>query len=446
MKKQNVLLFLSLTFFSLFAVSAQTPQINKVYFAEIRGTINPGSSGYLKTAIRTAEENKAQALIVELDTPGGLVSSVKEMAQTIDMSRVPVIVYVAPAGASATSAGALLMLASHVGAMAPGSHIGAAHPVDSSGKDIEGAMGEKVLNDTVAFARGLAELRGRNQALAEAVVTKSRSLTSQEAIDRYFIEVLAQDRTELLKKLEGRKVVLRKGEEKILHTDGAEIYTVSMSLGQQMLHYLANPNIATLLMALGMLCIYVEITSPGIHVAGIVGSIALLVAFMSFQMLPIRMGGFLLLILGVVLLLIEPFVVSFGAFAIGGTISFILGVLWVIDPSESQLKISPAIWLPTALALGAGAALIAVVAARLRRISQRVLAQMGGGGVSGLLGYVGKIEALDDTQRSGKALIRGEIWNVIAHSPLQVGDVVQVEKAEGMKICVKPIEIRPGPK
>ncbi len=428
---------LILSFVSFCLQAAPLEQTKKVFVAEIRGTINPGSLSYLKKAIHQAGEENAEALIVELDTPGGLVSSVKEMAQAIDVSKVPVVVFVTPAGAAATSAGALLMLASHVAAMSPGTHIGAAHPVDSSGKEIQGAMGEKVLNDTVSFARGLAELRGRNQALAESVVSHSRSMTSQEALERYFIEFLATDRLQLLKKLEGRVVKLNKEEQKIVHTEGAVVTVVSMSWGQKILNTLANPNIATLLMALGMLCIYVEITSPGIHVAGITGAISILVAFMSFQMLPIRTGGLLLLLLGIVLLLIEPFVVSFGAFAIGGTLSFILGILWIFDPSETKLQISPAIWVPVALTLGGGASLIALAAAQLKRSAAKALAQMGGGGALGLLGYVGKVESVDSDGKSGKALIRGELWNFNADRNLCVGDSIQVDKVEGMKVFVR---------
>lgn len=422
-----------------FADLASTPKNPKVFLAEIRGTINPASSSYLKNAIREAEREQAEALVIELDTPGGLVSSVREMAQSIDQARVPVIVYVTPAGASATSAGALLMLASHVGGMAPGTNVGAAHPVDPQGKDIQGSMGEKVVSDTAAFARGLAELRGRNRELAEAIVSKSKSLTAQEALDQKMIEVVALNREELLQKLDGRRVVLHKNEERLLHLQNVQIRNIEMTWGQKLLHWIANPNIATLLMTLGMLCIYVEITTPGITVAGILGGIMLLVAFMAFQMLPIRTGGFLLLLLGIGLLIAEPFVTAHGAFAAGGVLAFVLGVLWVMDPTESDLRVSPAIWIPSTIVLGGGAALIATVAIRLRSRVKQVLKEIGGGGGAGLSGYTGTVAEVDSDGLGGKALFRGELWNFKCKGPLKVGEKVVIEQVDGMRVQVKPV-------
>jgi len=250
------LTLLASLFVAWVAAKEQKPQ-GAVWVAQIRGSINPAGVSYLKTSIKSAHENKAKALIVELDTPGGLVASVRDMAQVVDESPIPVIVYVSPAGAAATSAGALFMLSSHVAAMAPGTNIGAAHPVGSKGEEIKGPMGDKVLNDTAAFARSLAELRGRPIELAEQVVAKSKSFTAEEAHRNKLIEIIAATRAELLKKLHMREVKL-KSVSHVIMTEGAVIVEVDMTMGQRLLHYIANPNIAGILMTLAMLLIYLS--------------------------------------------------------------------------------------------------------------------------------------------------------------------------------------------
>ena len=287
-----------------------------VYFAEVRGTINPASAEFFEKSIQKAQNAGAEAIVFELDTPGGLVSSVRQMAQAAGSSKVPVVVFVTPAGASATSAGALLMLASHYAAMSPGTNIGAAHPVGPQGKDVEGAMGEKVLNDVRAFARGLAELRRRPIDIAEKIVSKSKSLTAEEAKKAKLIDVLAQDRLELLKKMNGVEISLN-GQKKILQTSNAKIERLEMSTGQKLLHLIAHPNIAAILMTFATLLIYVELNNPGVGIAGTLGAICLIVAFMAFQSLPIHTGGLMLLVLGMILMVAEAFVASGGALAAG---------------------------------------------------------------------------------------------------------------------------------
>lgn len=435
----SILIFLGALSAGLSGAQTSVNEPN-VRVAEIRGTINPAGASLLRTAIHQAQAEQAQALIIELDTPGGLVSSVKDMAQAIDQSTVPVVVFVTPAGAAATSAGALLSLASHLAAMSPGSHLGAAHPVDSAGKEVQGAMGEKILNDTVAFARGLAELRGRNISLAEQVVAKSRSLTAQEAHKEKLIEILASDRTDLLAQLDGRTVKISDGksiQSRTLRTRSAEVRTSEMTWGQKILHRLADPNIATLLMTLGFLCIYVEISSPGIGIAGVLGAISLLTAFVAFQTLPIRTGGLILLALGAIFMIAEMFVATHGALAIGGALSFLLGMLWVMDPAGSDLVISPAVWIPATLGLFSGALVLAWAAARSQKLVKEARARMGGGGAAGLLGYTGHVQALGPDSRSGKALFRGEVWDFISSDALATGDAVQVEEVLGMRVRVK---------
>ncbi|MCC7440528.1 MAG: nodulation protein NfeD [Bdellovibrionales bacterium] len=423
---------------------AESPSV--VVLAEIRDTINPATADYLKSALKRGAELKAAAVLVELDTPGGLVSSVKSMAQDIDLSPVPVVVYTAPAGASATSAGALLMFVAHVSAMAPGTHIGAAHPVGSDGKEVEGAAGEKAVNDTAAFARGLAEVRGRNVALAEEVVSKSRSFTAPEALKEKLVDLLANDRAALLKALDGRKVKTHSGE-RVLRTAGADVRPEAMSTGQKLMSWLAHPNVAAILMTLAMLLIYVEASHPGITVAGVMGVACLLVAFMAFQVLPIRTGGAAFLGLGMVLLVLEPFILSGGWLAAAGVISFVLGLLWFVDPSETNLMVSMGVLVPLALGLTFFAVVLTVATQRIRRLSRDILAKIGGAGAMGLEGYEGQVDSVEAGGLKGKARFRGEIWEFDAAQPVAAGQAVRARSVKGFTVRVEPVQSKsPGSK
>ena len=261
-------------FFSLLSLLPAKAWGSEAYFIEIRGTINPATSRYLARAIEEAQAAKADFMLIELDTPGGLVTSVREMAQNIDRSQIPVIVFTAPAGASATSAGALLMISSHLAAMAPGTNIGAAHPVGAQGEDIKGAMATKAVNDISAFARAMAELRKRNVKAASDVVAKSNSYTAEEALKSNLIEVIAGDKNALWKSIDKRQVQV--GSNKIsLKTDPAPtLHPIEMTLGEQVLNYLSHPNIAAILMTLGILLIYSELSAPGLGLGGILGGLS----------------------------------------------------------------------------------------------------------------------------------------------------------------------------
>jgi membrane-bound serine protease (ClpP class) len=418
-----------------------------VWLARIQGTIDPASSDYLTTAIKRAEEGKAEALVVELDTPGGLISSVREMAQSIARSSVPVVVFVTPAGASATSAGALLMLASHVAVMSPGTNIGAAHPVGGSGEDIKGVMGDKILNDTLAFARGLADLRGRNKKLAEDVVAKSRSLTADEAMKEHLIDETARSIDELLARIHGRRVGVAPpggaaGAETMqqLNTRDAALRPFPMSFGQQLLHYLANPNLAALLLTIGMLLIYIEASHPGLSIPGIAGAICLLVAFMALQMLPIRVGAAALVALGIALMLAEPFITSHGVAAVGGITCFLLGLLWLVDPAAGggSLRVAPIILAGAGLTMGSIVFVIAFSAARMRSMARKTRSEMGGGEIGGLKGYAGRVIEISHNGTQGRALFRGELWEFESSSPVDKGDEIKaLAMSENMRVKVE---------
>jgi len=420
----------------IFLISKLTFASAPILYGEIRGSINPATASFLSDLIMEANKTQAQAIIVELDTPGGLIASVREMAQKMDESKVPVIVYTTPAGASATSAGALLMLASHIAAMSPGANIGAAHPVSGEGKNIEGAMGDKVLNDTAAFARSLAERRGRPVAVAEEFVRKSVSFTSEEAIKKGLIDVVAEKKEDLLKYLDGKKIKLSEQSTVTLTTEGAPLQIKQMSIGQKVLNILANPNVAAVLMTLAMLLIYVEISNPGITIAGILGGMCLITAFVAFQTLPIRTGGVALIGLGMIFIFIELFIPSKGMLSFGGVLSFILGLLWVIDPSQSDLKLNLHFLLPIALGLGTGVGLIGLAAARTVSLSKKALKDMKGGGLSGLLGYDGEVKSVEEGGKSGMVQIRGELWRFESSVTVQVGDFVEVTETKGLGVLV----------
>jgi membrane-bound serine protease (ClpP class) len=416
-----------------------TPEPSLVYLAKIQGTIDPATSDFLQTAIQKATMNRAEALLVELDTPGGLLSSTRSMSQAMDQSTIPIIVYVTPAGASATSAGALLMLSSHVAAMTPGSNVGAAHPVGAEGRDIEGAMGDKVVQDTAAFARGLAQLHGRNVELAEKVVTESQSFTAAEALEGNLIEVISSSREDLLLGLHGRVVQIN-DREQTLATQGARIVEVEMTWGQKVLHTIAHPNIAAILMTVGMLLIYVEISNPGLTIAGIMGVITLLLGFMAFQALPIRTGGAILLFLGMLLMILEPFIITGGVLAGGGVVAFLLGLLWVIDPAGTDLQISWTVWIPLAILLSTAATIITVAAYRMRRLSKETWERLGGGAFSGLSGYRGKVVSLGADGKTGKVSFRGEVWDFESEEILSEGDWVKVEAMVGFRAKVHRVD------
>jgi membrane-bound serine protease (ClpP class) len=407
---------------------------------EIRGVINPASASHLKSAIDRARALNAGAVLVELDTPGGLLTSTREMAQLIETSPVPVLFFVGPGGASATSAGALLMLASHVSGMAPGTNIGAAHPVGAQGEDVKGAMGDKVLNDTVAFARSLSELRKRNVALSEEIVSKSKSLAYEEAHAQRLVDEIASDSREFLRKVHGRHVQVG-GKEIILRTGDVQVEAVAMSFGVKLLHWLAHPNIAGILLSLGMLLIYVEVSNPGITVAGALGGVCVLAALVSLQMLPLSVGAQALLILGVVLFAAEAAVPAHGALAFGGGVSLVLGLLWLVDPSAADLQMSPWVLAPIGVVTLGTTALVSYGAARTLWLNRRALATMKGGGLGGLLGYVGKVEAVSDGGLKGQMLVRGEIWNIVPeseHQRLRAGEWVEAIGMDGFTVRVKP--------
>lgn len=421
------MLFLALVWAGLSLALSSEP---RVVVGQIRAPITPATASYLKNLIRSTEaEPKAQALIVELDTPGGLVSSARDMVQAIDRSEVPVVFFVDPAGAAATSAGAILMLAAHGAAMAPGTNIGAAHPVGPQGEDVKGAMGEKITQDVAAMVRGLAELRRRPVNLAEEMVTKSKSLSAVQAMEARVIDWIAVSRADLLEKLEGR--VLKGAPLKLKN---ARVDLLGMTLGERVLSIVSHPNIAAILMTLAMLLIYFELSAPGVSVAGILGGICLILGLMAMQALSVQAGGLVLLGLGAVLMVAEVFATTHGLLALGGVASFVLGLFWAFDRG-SDLHLSKVLLANLGLAMGAGAFSLAWAAARTRRLTKELRAKVGGGGLAGLVGYTGIVQTAAEP---ATALFRGEVWSIESSESLEVGQEVVAESVRGFRVVVTP--------
>ncbi|MEE9436617.1 MAG: nodulation protein NfeD, partial [Candidatus Adiutricales bacterium] len=314
-------------------VQAQDPETEtkgssrpKVYVMRLEGIISPATAGFLETSIEKAHEAGAQALLIEIDTPGGLAQSMRTMVKAILNAPLPIIIYVYPPGAQAASAGVMITMAADVAAMAPGTNIGAAHPVTAEGKDIQGEMAKKVVNDMVALIQGIATERGRNIEWAKKAVTESVSATAAEAVEIKVVDMMATGRTDLLKKVDGRRIK-REGLDVTLRTADIEVVEIEESLRDRILKTLANPNIAYILMMLGLAGLYFELSNPGAILPGVLGGLFLILAFYAFQTLPVNFAGVLLIILGIIFFILEMKVTSYGMLSLGGLLSLTLGSL-----------------------------------------------------------------------------------------------------------------------
>ncbi len=402
---------------------------DEVYVARVEGIIAPSLAEFFVSAIRKAEDGGAHAIIFELDTPGGLDTSMRVIIKEILRSPAPVIIYVSPSGARAASAGAFITIAAHVAAMAPGTNIGAAHPVQMGGGDTDEEMTRKIENDAAAYIRGLAERRGRNATWAEDAVRKSVSATATEALKLKVIDVVAENRADLLAKIDGRTIETGAG--KItLKTKTARIVEVEMSFRDKILSVISNPTIAYMLLILGMAGLYFELSTPGAILPGVLGGICLILAFYAFQTLPINYAGLLLIILGVILFIAEVKVVSNGILTIGGIAALILGSLMLIDSPAPFLQIS------LSAILGVTAATTAFFVFAIGAVF-RAHRRQPATGREGLVGQAGV--ARTRLNPDGLIFIRGEIWNAICAEGVEPGEQVQVTSVAGLKLKVKKL-------
>lgn len=401
--------------------------VHEVYVLTAHGSINPGMAEFILDGLKAAEAARAEALIIALDTPGGLDSAMRDIAQGIINAKVPVVVYVSPKGARAASAGLIITLASHVAAMAPGTNIGAAHPVAIGTQKMDKEMAAKVVNDMAAYVRSLATERQRNADWVEKAVRQSVSITAPEAQKLRVVEILADDLPDLLKKLDGRVVRLNQ-ESRTLKTAQATVVTYEAGLRHRVLKRLADPNIAIILMMIGLAGLYFELAHPGAILPGVVGGICLLLAFYAFQTLPVNFIGLMLLILGFIFFLLEIYVTSYGLLSLAGIISLALGGLMLYREQQPGLAISLNVLLTV---IGALSLFFLVITGLAVRAQMRKPLS----GTAGLVGERGV--ALTDLNPSGKVLVQGTYWDAQAEEFIRQDEPVEVVRLQGLRLIVR---------
>lgn len=401
----------------------------EIVVATYEGVINPVTAEYVNDVLTSAQATSAQAVVLRLDTPGGLDTSMRLIIKDITGSPIPVIVYVSPSGGRAASAGVFITMAAHVAAMAPGTNIGAAHPVAMGGGEMDNTMKEKVENDSVAYIKSIAEQRGRNVSWAEDAVRKSVSVTEQEALKLKIIDVVAEDLPTLLKQVHGRTVTLPNGQT-TLQTEGASIREFPMGLRLEVLKTLSDPNIAYLLMTIGTIGILAELYNPGAILPGVVGTISLILAFYSLQSLPVNYAGVLLFILGIVFFVLEATVTSYGLLAIGGVASMVLGSLMLIKSDAEFFQISWSVIVPVIVTTAGLSLFIVGMGIRALRRSPQT-------GSEGMVGSIGVAKTA--LRPEGKLSIHGELWDAVSDQPADEGTSAKVLRVEGLTLYVTPI-------
>src|SRR5262245_39309949 len=398
----------------------------------IDGSINPAVDDYIRESIGRAKSNGARALIIQLDTPGGLLSSTRTIVKEILAAPVPVIVYVAPSGAGAGSAGVFITLSAHVAAMAPGTNIGAAHPVGGGGQEVKGVMGEKIENFVASFSETIARQRGRNAEWAIQAVRKSVSITEKEALKLNVIDIVAKDVNDLVKQADGRKVDLD-GRPHVLSLKEAAITRNEMNLKQRVINIIADPNIAYLLLMAGILGLYMEFSHPGVIFPGVAGAICLVLALISLQLLTFNHAGLILILLGVALLIGEAFMPSFGVLGIGGVISLALGSFLLFDTEDSGVGVDRSIIFA---AVGTLASFVLAISYLVYR-SQKSKPTLG---FDGMLGEIGDVRA--KLNPAGKVFVRGELWNAEADGEIDMGEKVEIVGYQGLNLKVRRLSGR----
>lgn len=419
------------------AAPARRPTVGR---CALSGTVDSGSSAHLIDCVAQAEAAGWDALLVVIDTPGGALEATRDIVRAFLGADVPVLVWIGPSGARAGSAGVFITIASHVAGMAPGTNIGAAHPVvGPTGQDPEEAggeaMGQKVLNDTVAFAESIARQRGRNAEWAAEAVRESASVAADRAVELNVVEVIAKSEEGFLAAVDGRQVELRGGAA-TLRTAGARIVPVEPTLRQRVVHWLSNPSIAYLLFVIGGLCLAIEFSNPGLIVPGVLGAICLILAMVAFSALPVEAGAVALLLVGVGLVIAELFVGS-GLLGAGGVALLALGGVLLVDRFDFEWFVEPSFGIslrflvPTVLVLGGGAVFLAIRAAQTRKVPQR-------GGDVGLVGEVGRVVEPVGPE-GGMVFVHGEWWRAVSAAPIPAGASVVVRNVDGLTLTVEEL-------
>jgi membrane-bound serine protease (ClpP class) len=426
LKKIILLIFLIL----LYSPSVPSEeQKRNVMVITINGVINPVASEYIGKSIKRANEKKVEALIIELDTPGGLDTSMRSIVKDIIGSEVPVVVFVSPSGSRAASAGVFITLSAHIAAMAPGTNIGAAHPV-GIGEKMDKVMAEKATNDAAAYIKSLAERTGRNVKWAEDAVRKSISVTEEEALKEGVIDLVSKDLNTLLSDIDGRKVKTSI-EERVLRTKNVAVVREEMGFRHKILNLISDPNIAYILMLLGFYGLFFELTNPGSIFPGVLGGISLILAFYAFQTLPVNYAGLLLIILAIILFVLEVKIISHGILTIGGIIAMIIGSLMLFESPGPFMKLSLYVILPAVVITTLFFTLLIGLAVKAHRRKPVT-------GIEGLLGAKG-IANTDITKDGGMVLLHGERWTAYTDELISKGEKIVVEAVSELKVKVKKL-------
>jgi membrane-bound serine protease (ClpP class) len=390
--------------------------------------IHQVSEEYVERGIRYANEQNADAVLLEINTPGGLVTATQELVQAIYASHAPVITYVAPSGASAASGGFFVLLAGDLAVMAPGTNTGASHPVDLLGGQADKTLSEKIESDLASYIRSIAQKRGRNVALADDAVRKSASFTDKEALDDKLIDAVAGSPGEIFARYDGKTVQRFNGTSTTLHLADADVKTYPMTRIESILVWVANPNIAFLLGAIGLACLYLEFTHPGMVAPGVIGAIALVLALYAFNFLPINYAGVLLIITALALFALEAKLTSHGVLAAGGIVAMVLGAMILVKSPWPEARIH----LPTALSVALPLGAITVILLQFAIAAKRRKAVTGEAGMIGLIGV-----AQTDLDPAGEIRVHGELWKARASGRIPQGSRVRVREIEGLTLVVE---------
>ncbi|MHB8068017.1 MAG: NfeD family protein [Desulfobaccales bacterium] len=421
-------IFVLLAFLASWGVGVEAAA-RRVLVLPAVGSINPGLAEFIISGIHNAETQQAEVLVIQLDTPGGLDSSMRQIAQAVINAKVPVVVYVSPKGARAASAGLLITEAAPVAAMAPGTNIGAAHPVSVGMGKMDKVMGEKVVNDMAAYGRALAVERGRNADWVEKGIRQSASIPASEALRLKVVDLLADDLEDLLKKLDGRKVMVA-GKPYVLHTAGATVQEIPEGLRTRILKNIADPNIAFILMMIGLAGLYFELAHPGVVFPGAVGALCLLLAFFAFQTLPINFIGILLILLAFILFILEFKITSYGLLSLGGVISLFMGSMMLFRQGEVGVAISWWVLVPMVLVISAF--FISVAGIVFRMHFRRAMT-----GAEGMVGEKGR--AYTALTPAGQVFVQGEYWDAVSEEPVAAGETVEVVEVVDLKLRVRRV-------
>ena len=433
--------FLLMAAFSVVGLYAQQQDSkgrNVVLVADVDALIHPVSAEYIAQTLDRAADQEVELVVLMLKTPGGLVDSTREINTSIIESKTPVVVYVGPSGTRAASAGFLITIAADIAAMAPGTHIGAAHPVSGTGEAMDDTAAQKAASDVAAYARSLASQRERNVRLSEEAVTESRSFTEDEALaaDPPLIDLIAVDLDDLLEQLDQKQVRRWNGDIETLSTKDAIVVMTEMTWRQQLLSAIAHPQIAVLLFSLGSLGLTIELWNPGATVPGVVGGLCLLLAFFAFQILPINYVGLLLIAFGLLLLVLEMFTPTFGLLAAGGVVSMVMGAVMLVDSSAPELQLGWPFILSSMLTLG-------LITAGLVRLGVRAQRTASVTGVAGMIDQIGQVRTEISSGKTGSVVTRGEIWLAKSDSAdVCEGEKIRVVAVEGMTLTVEPVKTK----